>query len=144
MPSAGQIIKASHLPDADGVTLTNQSASAINTWTNWGSETIVFVNPGIPVKVLSTLHGQAVNGVDAVNNVRVRVGISFDSGSIFTTGTESQQNIGTSHGTREQVSVQHFRLGTPTGDIVVKAQIFTDDLSAAFQSGWISAIMVAD
>lgn len=146
MPSAGQIIKASHLPDTDGVTLTNDTPAS-TAERQWGTETITFTNPGIAVRVLANVTGR-ITTTTAGAFQTTKVSISFDGGSTFTTGNAPIANgLDTSAtGTgRATVAATHHRTGTPTGNIVIKSMVTSSAATTpAAQDGFLSAIMVAD
>lgn len=143
--NAGQRITAARLNwDSDDATLSDDTAAAVNTWEQWGTETITFPNPGVAVKVKAWLTGRIYNIVDATSNAQYRVSISFDGGSTFTTGQAAPINVGTGSGDTERLPAaqMHFRDDTPTGDIVVKAELRADDLSVNFTIGTLMADMI--
>lgn len=146
--SAGQRIKAARLNwDSDFTELTSTTPSAAATMTNWGTETIIFANPGVAVKVLATVSGRAFDLTAATVFARYQVMISFDGGSTFTSTTYLDIAIGDSTGDqhRSAIAGQHFREGTPTGDIVVKAQCYSSGANdITFAPGFLSAQMIPE
>lgn len=143
--AAGEKITAARLNwDSDLVTLSSDNAAMINTWEQWGSEVITFDNPEVPVKVSAIVLGRAFNNTDATSNPRVRVAISLDGGASYTSGQELTFNAGTGGGAGARIATggMHQREGTPTGDIVIKAELRTDDLSVTFDSAAIDAKLI--
>lgn len=142
MPQAGDDITAALLTwDQGGTTLSNDSASAINTWEQYGSETIQFSNPGVAVKITAHLCGRILNTTDTNTNGTARCAISFDGGSTFTSGNEPFVSSGTDSGGRGGYASAHYRAGTPSGDIIVKAELRTSDTTNAFNDGFLTAIL---
>jgi hypothetical protein len=122
-----------HAGDMSDTTLTQTSAPTSDTFADWGSETITFTDPGVPVKVYARLDGRAsqtgAGGGDVV--VRVRTGISFDGGGSYTFGNENVGGVADTGGTRnEAIGAHQIRSGDPTGNILIKAQLRSDDGSA--------------
>lgn len=137
---AGQRVTAASLSwDTDATTLTDDTASATGTWEQWGSEQIQFPDPGLPVKVRAWLTGRFVNTADTDSNAAARVLISLDGGGTFTAANTPGANVGTSVGTRATAVAANFVEGTPSGDIVVKAELLVSDTSISCQDGYIMA-----
>lgn len=121
--AAGQRITAARLNwDSDGTTLSNSTPSS-TAERDWGTETITFPNPGVPVKVTAQVTGRSsTTTAGATQTTRVKV--SFDGGASFTEGNAVITNAldtGASSFGRGACLASHHRSGTPTGDIVVKA-----------------------
>lgn len=131
--NAGQRITAGLLSaDSDGTPITNDTLAAANVWEQWGTETVTFANPGVDVKVLANLSGYLLDASAATHVGRVRIGISLNGGSTYNTGNEPQGSVGSGAGARTPISSGHKHSGTPTGNIVVKAEFFgsTTDVQA--------------
>jgi hypothetical protein len=143
---AGETITAARLnQDSDLTTLTQDSPAMVNTWEDWGSETVTFTDPGVPVKVKAWLNGRIFNITDSTSQGQIRVLISLDGGSTFDEGnTSGLTNQGTGAGNLQRMSAgaQHLLAGTPTGDVVIKAQLRADDTSNTFSNGVLMAEVV--
>lgn len=139
MPNAGDIIRASDVAHySDLTTLTQDSPSVIDTWEDWATETVTITDPGVPVKVKAWLNGRLINTTDAASTGEMRVSISLDGGSTFDDGnTSGIVNTGTGAGNavRQSAGAVHLLAGTPTGDVVVKAQMNAGDTDVDFSSG---------
>lgn len=142
---AGDKITAARLnQDSNGTTLTNSTPSS-TAERDWGSETITFPNPGVAVKVTAQVTGRSSTTTAGAMQI-TRVKISFDGGSTFTEGNAVDTNAldtGATGTGRGACLASHYRAGTPTGDIVVKA---TAESSAATTpiatDGYLTASMV--
>lgn len=141
---AGETITAARLSqDSDAITLTDTTTFTVaGGFEQWGTEEVTFTNPGVAVKVSAWLSGRLSNTVDADTAGVVRLGISFNGGSTFTFGNSPEVNVGTGQGKRHHVGAQHHRTGTPTGSIVIKAEVDVNDADVDGHSGHIIAIMV--
>lgn len=147
--SAGQRITAARLlNDSDFTTLTDDTAAAANTWEDWATETITFTNPGVAVKVSAVLNGRVNNATDASTTATWRIAISFDGGSTFTTSTPptALAQVGTGSGAAQRfpVAASFHRDGTPTGNVVIKAQLQTSDTTTTFTNGSLLAQIAAE
>jgi len=142
---AGQKITAARLNwDSDGVALSNSTPSS-TAERDWGTETITFTNPGVAVKVTAQVTGRS-STTTAGSNQTTKVAISFDGGSTFTTGNAPITNAldtGASGTGRGACLASHHREGTPTGDIVIKAQA-TSSASTTPQAveGYLTALLI--
>lgn len=139
---AGQQITAARLNwDSGGTTLSDQIPVATGLQ-DWGTETVTFPNPGIPVNVTAQLTGRLLGSVNGTTG-NVQVEISFDGGATFTVGNNPQLNTTEAAATyRAGCAASHHREGTPTGDIVVKARCNPSATTVSFRSGFIIALMV--
>lgn len=142
---AGEKITAARLSqDSDGVALTDSTPTSTGE-RDWGTETIVFANPGVAVKVIADVTGRTFSGT-AGSFQTTKVAISFDGGSTFTTGNAPIANALDSSATgtgRATVAASHFRSGTPTGSIVVKALVSSSAATTpAASNGFITAVMI--
>lgn len=120
---AGEVITAARLlHDSDGTTLSLLNPTT--SFDDWGTETVTFTDPGVEVKVTGRVTGQASHPDSADIFVQTRVGISFDGGSTFEFGPEPASQVAEATGAarRQHVVASAHRTGTPTGDVVVKAQ----------------------
>lgn len=140
---AGQIITAARLTNRlDGVNLTDTAPTTA--WTDWGTETVTWPNPGVEVTVTASLVGRWLNAVDttAVSSSRVR--ISLDGGTTWSYGQIIYVQTGTGAGAqiRAVAASQHAVTGTPTGSVIVKARCMTEG-SATATLGSLNAHMVA-
>lgn len=141
--SAGQRITAALLSwDMDGTTLATDTPAAVNTYEDWGTETVTFANPGVPVRVLSSLFGQLLKTVAGVNVGRIRIGISIDGGTTFDFGTPPEGSVGDTAGQRTPISAGHVVAGTPTGSIVVKAQLNGSVTTISFVTGFLQVQLI--
>lgn len=139
---AGQKITAARLNwGSDGSTLSDLIPAATGLQ-DWGTETLTFPNPGIPVNVTAQLTGRVLGSVNGTTGTP-QIDISFDGGATFTAGNAPQLNTTEAGATnRESLSVSHHREGTPTGDIVVKARANPSATTVSFRSGFLTALMV--
>jgi len=142
--AAGQKLTAAALAvfNAGGTTLSNDTAAAAATFEQWGTETIIFTNPAAPVKITANLTGQLQNTLNTDSNGAGRVGISFDGGASFTYGNAPGANQGTTSGTRCLIGAGHTRTGTPTGNVVVRAEFSVSTTNISALNGFINAVMV--
>lgn len=143
---AGETITAARLnQQTNTAALTDDTPSAINTWEDWGTETLTFSDPGVPVDVLMWLTGRVINTVDAASTAEARISISYDGGSTFSPGTGTGIiNTGTGAGNaiRNSLSTARRSDGTPTGDVVVKAELRAGDTSVDYSSGILVAHVI--
>ena len=142
--TAGQKLTAAALSvfNSGGTTLSNDTAAATATFEQWGTETVVFTNPAAAVKVTARVTGQLQNTLNTDSNGAARVGISFDGGATFTYGNSPGANQGTTSGTRCLTGAGHYRTGTPTGNIVVRAEFSVSTTNISALNGFIEAVMV--
>jgi hypothetical protein len=147
--AAGQRITAAdllHETETTTLTQTNLPNATINTWTDFGTEEITFSDPGVEVTVEAILISSCFTDQTTADRVVTRVAISFDGGSTFDTsaglayGTSDSDNI-----SRTPTPAFHVRTGTPTGDVVVKAQCMHEVSGgqADFFSGALTATIKA-
>lgn len=119
---AGDKITAARLSqNSNGTTLTDSTPSS-TTERDWGTETIVFPNPGVAVKVIAHVTGRCTSTTAGAFQT-TKVAISFDGGSTFTTGNAPISNALDTSATgtgRGAVAATHHRSGTPTGNVVIK------------------------
>lgn len=129
----------------DYTTLTNDSAATLSTWEDWGTETISLADPGLPIKVSAIFTGYT-SAPTGRRDCAARVLISLDGGSSFTSGGETFNNTGATDVRKGALSCQHYRTGTPTGNVVIKVQLNQNVLGTAgdvdFVNGAITAFMV--
>lgn len=142
---AGEKITAARLSqDSDGTPLTDSTPTSTGE-RDWGTETIVFANPGVAVKVVAGVTGRCFSST-AGSFQTTKVAISFDGGSTFTTGNAPISNALDTSATgtgRAAVAASHHRSGTPTGSIVIKALAASSAATTpAAGNGFITAIMV--
>lgn len=142
---AGEKITAARLSqDSDGVTLTD-STPASTAERDWGTETITFPNPGVPVNVSAQVTGRCVS-TTAGSFQTTKVAISFDGGSTFTTGNAPISNALDTSATgtgRAAVAASHHRSGTPTGSIVIKSLVTSSAATTPVaQNGFLTASVV--
>lgn len=141
---AGQTMTAARASqDSDDTGLSDTTTfTAAGGFEQWGTEEVTFTNPGIAVKVKAWLSGRLVNTVDADSTAVVRVGISFDGGSTFTYGSAPQVNVGTAGSARTYVGALHLRDGTPTGSVVIRAEVDVSDADVDGLSGHLMAEII--
>lgn len=118
------------LHDSASTALTDTDTTT--SWADWGEEVLTFPQPGIEVLVDAVVSGYAVRD-DTAQDVAVRVAISTDGGGSFTTGNEPVTTVGNVGGSavRQNITAHHSRSGTPTGEIVVKAQSINNTAAGA-------------
>lgn len=139
---AGQRITAAHLSHTTkGVVLTNSSLTAVETFKAWGTESITIPNPGIAVEVTAMVCGRLSNDVDLNTNGAVRVLISIDGGTIFTSGGSPFIRVGTDVGQWGGITAAGTVEGTPTGSIVVKCEFRGSDLDVKADNGRLTVWM---
>lgn len=146
---AGERVTAARLlNDSDFTTLSNTNLvdTTINTWTNFGTETITFDDPGVEVIVEANVMATCFTADGTNDRVVTRVSISFDGGSTF--DSSAGQAFCTSDGdtvSRSPVPATHVRQGTPTGDVIVKAQCMHEVSGgdAEFFAGFLTATIRA-
>ena len=117
---------------AAGGDTVNGTGNPANTW-NDAPNTITVPNPGVPVSVVASVAGFHQNfSVIAISFVRVA--ISLDGGSSYTTGSEPRTVAGQggSNYNSQAAGASHFRSGTPTGNIMIKAQVKSDSTATGF------------
>ncbi|GAA5119137.1 hypothetical protein [Haloechinothrix salitolerans] len=140
---AGTTLTAAHLSHTtQGVQLTNDSAAATSTWEQWGTETITISDPGIAVEVSAGLTGRFRNVVDLNSGARSRVGISLDGGSSFTYGNAPWGEVGTDVPEFAIAAASHTVDGTPSGDIVIRAEFRVLSTDTDVRDGMIQATMI--
>lgn len=130
----------------DGTALTNDSAAVTATWEDWGTETLTIPDPGVPVSVSARVSGYLKNSTNADQGA-VRVSVSLDGGSTFIAGNAPVAQPDTTGATQElPIAADVVVSGTPTGDIVVKAQLRQDTTfgsSLVFENGYIAATVLS-
>lgn len=120
----------------------NAAQAVANTFEAWG-DPIVFTNPGLQVSVSATASGYGVNNSDTEASALVRVEISFDGGSTWAAGVSPRADVGNaSRDTRGSVAAIHQVIGTPTGDVRVRAMHFSSSTNTTFWSGALVATMM--
>jgi hypothetical protein len=124
-----------------GTSLTNDTAAANNTWERWGTEAVIFTNPGVPVDVTASMTGSYNNVLNTDTDAFTRVAISFDSGSTYTVGSAPGTTVGTSVGNRGSTAASAYRSGTPTGNVVVKVELFVNTTNTGAGAGHLIATM---
>ncbi|PXY25143.1 hypothetical protein BAY59_24260 [Prauserella coralliicola] len=142
--NAGEKITAANTSwDMGGVALTDLTSGVVaNTYQAWGSESVQFPSPGVPVKVSAQLTGRVFNTTDADANGMGRVLISIDGGATFTSGNEPFVGTGNNAGGRGGFASSHYVEGTPTGDIIVKAEARGSDADNDYMNGFLTALML--
>ena len=130
-------------PYSGTATLTDVTANATG-WNQWGTEEAVVSDPEAEVTILAWLHGQSTGAVVGPDNQFLRLSISTDGGSNWTTGPE----VAISHASSYNYSVGVFfaleKVST-TGDIQVKAEYYEDDANELdLTDGVISVLVVED
>jgi hypothetical protein len=128
--------------------LTNDTVAATSTWEDWATETATVTDPGREIDIISHLNGTAVNLAAVRIQGLIRIGISTDGGSTYNFGTQGRGD--TDRATADirvtNISVHHTQHDvTPTGNVVVKAQIqqvlgVAADMS--FQDGFLSVMVI--
>jgi hypothetical protein len=124
-----------------GTSLTDDTAAANNTWERWGTEAVIFTNPGVPVDVTGSVAGAFVNTLNTETDAFTRVAISFDSGSTYTVGNAPGVTVGTSGSKRGPATASAYRAGTPTGNVVVKVEFFVNTTNTKPGAGHLIATM---
>lgn len=146
---AGERVTAARLLNSSNsttLTNTNLTDTTINTWTDFGTETISFDDPGVEVIVDGNVMATAFTADTTNDRVVTRVSISFDGGSTF--NSSAGQAFCTSDSdtiSRSPVPAYHVRQGTPTGDVVIKAQCMHEVSGgdAEFFAGFLTATIRA-
>lgn len=148
---AGELVTAARLlnnSDYTALTDTDIVDTTINTWTDFGTETITFSDPGVEVVVEGHLMSSCYTNDATADRVVTRVAISFDGGSTFDTSAGlAYCSSSTSAGgvTRSPTPATHVRQGTPTGSVVIKGQCMHEVSGgdAQFFSGFLTATIKA-
>lgn len=135
---------------AFSTTLTDDTAAALETWEQWGTEEATAADPGRAVAVLAWGSGWFALNASTVGAVRgsMRVQISLDGGTTWTEGSR-----GADHGDRVNADVSsggslacyHLASGTPTGQVQVRAQLHQFNQSAGditFRDGSVMGLMI--
>lgn len=140
---AGTTITTAHLSHSTKqAQLSDDVASSTNTWEQWGTEEIVFSDPGIDVEVSAVLIGRWVDGDQTNAAAACRLRISLDGGSNWTTGDGMFVRVGTDVGQTVHAANTMAVSGTPDGDIIVQAEFRVNQTSSEVQDGTITATMV--
>lgn len=140
---AGTTITTAHLSHtAPGVVLSAHTLTATGVWEQWGTETITIPNPGVAIEISAMSTGRWNNSTDATAVATPRVLISLDGGSTFTAGDPKWGSFGTSYGVWLPMAASHIAAGTPTGDIVIKAEVRGDSLNTSALNGLLTATMI--
>ncbi|PXY27440.1 hypothetical protein [Prauserella muralis] len=145
MPLAGTKVDAPDVTWRSGsAVLTDKNTfAAINSWEDWGTETIQFDDPGIRVAIVASGFGNLFGNSANYRSGQPRLAISIDGGATFTTLNDGEPPFcvvrvaGDADGFGTGLRVE----GVPTGDIVVKMQGQVSDLDVDFRNGYITAIM---
>lgn len=121
---AGDKITAARLSfQQDTTTLTDDTLAASGVFEDWGTETVTFSDPGVEVSVTAYVTGNFNDSAAESTLGNVRVAISLDGGTVFTFGNQVTGRVGTNADQSHlPVAASHGVTGTPTGDIVIKAQ----------------------
>lgn len=134
--------------DLDQKALTDDQAAALGTWEVWGVETIVFAAPGQAVKVAGWLTGSIIyNNATASRRIGyIRAQISLDGGATWASGVENRGELRGDDVRRDGLAAHVFASGTPTGNIVIRAQLQQNALGVAgdlvFQQGSLLAEVI--
>lgn len=135
---AGRRVTAADLSyNGDGITLPDTpTVPSGEAWGDWGS-TIVIADPGTKVGVWGWGDGHAFGPTGVTDAfAAMRIGISTDGGVNFSNGVGPRGNFSEEAGERRAVlACHHFVTATPTGDIVVRAQLQAQTTSAQFFNG---------
>lgn len=144
---AGQVLTAARLLNDSGSTSLTAATGIANDWADWGTETVTFPDPGTAVQVTAALSGYIERDDTPAHSVRVRVAVSFDGGATFAATNANVNDPNTDAGNvggsaiRQNVTSHGHRQGTPTGDVVVKAQ--TNDVTGAAGADALSGRLTA-
>lgn len=111
-----------------GTTLADESTGTLGSFVNWSSTTLTYTFTTIrPVSVLARVTGNLADlnlTAGSPRNGLVLVAISYDGGANFTTGMATTGTVYPAQSNQKlPISAGHWRTGTPTGAIVVKAQV---------------------
>lgn len=116
------------LPDL----LTLSALPTNNTWGNWGSS-LILPNPGVSCLVYAWGTGWFLNDNGGTVG-RMRVSISLDGGATWSTGLDVSDQAGsvpngggTSATRRGSFSPVHFEQGTPSSNVMIKAECLWSD-----------------
>lgn len=136
---AGQRVTAAHLSwNSSAVSLTDDSPNAEDAWEQWGTETIVFPNPGIEVLVRAWVSGRLRNFSAGTATGSARVEISLDGGNTFTRGFAYSVDCNADI-PRVSMSTTGYASGVPTGDIVIRALMTSTSTNTFFEAGGLMA-----
>jgi hypothetical protein len=126
---------------ATGGAAVNHDVTTVDTWQDGGA-TITIPNPVRSVTVTAVWAGYG-NNFTAIAFSKTRVGISFDGGSSYTTGTENEAVFGQggSNYNRGNLTTTHFRTGLPTGDIKIRLQGYSAHVDTAMGGTMIYMMM---
>lgn len=120
---AGQIEQEIDSATSIGTTaLTSDTVSALSTYEQWGTETVNLGNPGRDVLVLAWTGGYALDNT-APAIVSSRTQISLDGAATWVNGDALAADVNGTDVARAVQFSQAQALGTPTGDVLVRAQI---------------------
>lgn len=140
---AGTTLTTAHLSHSTLQTnLTDDSASSSGSWERWGTEEITFSDPGIAIEVSAVLLGRLFDNTNGDVAGTCRLRISLDGGSSWTNGTAPFVRVGTSVGLACTVGNTLAVSGTPSGDIIVQAELRVNDTATEARDGTITATMI--
>lgn len=140
---AGTTLTTAHLSHTTQQTLlSDDTASATSTWEQWGTEDVTIPNPGIAVEVSAVLSGgyREATNTDAAATCRLQ--ISLDGGTTWSDGENAFVRVGTDVGVTTHALNGMAVSGTPTGDIVIRAQLWVNQTTTELKDGTITATMV--
>ena len=133
----------------DGTALTNDQAAVKDVYEQWGTETLTFSGlTGTPASIDASLIG---NIECTVANRRVgwcRVQVSLDGGTSWSSGNVPVVELNSSSNIyRSLVGSSAVVAGTPTGSVIVRAQLQQSALGTAgdlkFNNGYLTARVFA-
>jgi hypothetical protein len=136
---------AGSVVSANRTTLTNDTAAALDTYEQWGTETITFTNPGAPAVIDASLAGQFANNAGSATRRigRARIQISTDGGSTWSDGTLNSVEARGADQRSAYLGPQHLVSATPTGNVVVRVQLYQDTLGTAGDVSFANGVLIA-
>jgi hypothetical protein len=134
--------------DMDQITLSDTTPDETGTWLPYGSEQLVFANPGVPVSVECRLTAYAA-GVGGTNvNANVRLALSLDGGASWmlshTTASAGGGAFGDVDGGAHRLNLSAVigHAGSATGEhIIAKAEVRSTSMILNYFQGRITASM---
>jgi hypothetical protein len=140
---AGDRLVAAHMGYlAQMVSLSDTSPTSQDTWTDFGSQEIVIPDPEVAVKVDARVSSYVRRTSTTGSNASIRVRISMDGGSTWTSGGALRARVGLTSGAtvRCPMFADHFVSGVATGDIIVRAQV--NNLNQSSGSDWFQGRLI--
>lgn len=125
----------------------DEASAVVGVSQGWGapSDVITITNPSRSVALLMQLTGYADIEAGTSATAQCWISYSLDGGSTFSTGQVAVASVNATNPERAVLATHKAAVGTPTGNIVVKAILLQTGGSAGdvhFLSGYLSCLMI--